>query len=397
MAVANGGSWWSVAGLLVIPALIALNAFFVAAEFALVAMRRTRVEELVSQGKPRSHALLTAMDQLNISVAAAQLGITLASLALGLLSEPALAHWLHPLFSALPDWWDAAATHTISVILTLAIITYLHVVFGEQMPKIAALQSAERVALWIAPPLNAFARISRPIINLLNGSSNWFLRLIGYRASESDGEIHTVDELRLLVEDTEEAGLIDEDQADILQNVFMLSDKTVVDCMLPREKMASLNTSMTSDEIMAAVREGAHTRMPVFDQATDKVIGIVNTKHLYYLFSSPKELVSLLSLGGAALLDEAMYPATYLDPQETIANALNLFKKSHKHMAIVRDSDEKILGMVTLEDVVEEIVGDIEDEHDRPVRRLRLRLPKGTGLTEVRIKRDADSKTLRKP
>lgn len=361
-------SWWTVAGLLVVPALIALNAFFVAAEFALVAIRKTRVEELIKQGQPKAKSLLAAIEQLNDSVAAAQLGITLASLALGLVSEPAFARLLRPLFEALPTWWQGPVTHTLSIFITLLAITYLHVVFGEQMPKIAALQSTERIALWVARPLNAFARISRPLIRLMNGSSDRFLRVIGYRPSETDEDVHSVEELRLLIEDTEEAGLIDEEQADIVQNVFTLSNKTVRDIMIPREKMEVLDSGMNPEQIMAAVRAGAHTRMPVFDSSTDRVIGIVNTKDLFYLFS----------LRGVVLLDDALYPATYLDPDESVANALKLFKKSRKPMALVRTVEDKIIGLATLEDVVEEIVGDIEDEHDRPVQRLKLK-PRRTG------------------
>lgn len=363
LADVEAQSWWTVSGLLVIPALIALNAFFVAAEFALVAIRKTRVEELINQGRPKAKSLLAAVEQLNDSVAAAQLGITLASLALGLVSEPAFARLLHPLFAALPAWWQGPATHMLSVIITLILITYLHVVFGEQMPKIAALQSTERIALWVARPLNAFARISRPLIRVMNGSSDRFLRMCGYRPSETDEEIHSVEELRLLIEDTEEAGLIDEEQAGIVQNVFELANKTVADCMVPRDQMGKLDIAMNEEQILQAVRSGAHTRMPVFD-GPEKVVGIVNTKDLFYLFS----------LRGVVVLEDAIYPATYLDPDESIANALKLFKKSRKPMAIVRTAEEKIVGLVTLEDILEQIVGDIEDEHDRPTPRLKVRI-----------------------
>ncbi|MEO2092161.1 MAG: CNNM domain-containing protein, partial [Gemmataceae bacterium] len=183
-------------GLVLIPLLIVVNGYFVAAEFALVALRRTRVEELVSQNVPRARALLEAVTELDRSVAAAQLGITVASLALGFVSEPALHTLLEPLFRSLPAGWGSTTVrHVASVALTLSLITYMHVVFGEQMPKIAALQSSEKIGLWVARPLNLFARCAKPLIRLMNGSSSLFLRAFGYKATDSHGEIYTVDEL----------------------------------------------------------------------------------------------------------------------------------------------------------------------------------------------------------
>jgi CBS domain containing-hemolysin-like protein len=196
----------------------------------------------------------------------------------------------------------------------------------------------------------------------MNGSSAWFLRRLGYRANGEAGEIHTVDELRLLVEDTQEAGLLDPDQADMVLNVFALTDKTVRDCMVPREKMSILDVATPPDKVLEAVRRGAHTRLPVYEGSPDNIIGIVNTKDLFFLFST----------FGAVMLEDALYPATFLDPDEPVANAFRLFRKSHRPMAIVRDNTGQVLGLLTLEDVLEEIVGDIEDEHDVPVPKLKI-------------------------
>src|SRR5262249_50344981 len=277
VAESDPGTTLSILGLLAIPALVAVNGFFVAAEFALVAVRKTRVEELVNQGRSGAASLMEAITHLNRSVAACQLGITVASLALGFVSEPALAHLIRPLFTQLPDDWQGPVTRAFSVLLTLALITYLHVVFGEQMPKIAALQGTERVALWVARPVNLFARFTRPLIALMNGSSAWFLRRLGYHPQGDEGEVHSVEELRLLVEDTEEAGLLDEDQAEMVINVFALSDKTVGDCMVPLARMVALDVSTPPDKVLEIVRLGAHTRMPVYDGTVDNVVGIVNT------------------------------------------------------------------------------------------------------------------------
>lgn len=350
-------------GLALIPLLVAINAFFVAAEFALVAVRRTRVEELVNQGRPRAAALLTAIDRLNDSVAAAQLGITVASLALGLVSEPAIANLIRPQLVILPAEMQGTIAHSLSVILTLALVTYLHVVFGEQMPKLAALQSSEKIALWIAPPLAIFSRMTRPAIWLMNGSSAVMLRAFGYKTTEEGEEVHSIEELRLIVEDTEEAGLIDPEAADFVLNVFALSDKTVRDVMVPWEKVAALEVSSPSEKVMESVRDGAHTRMPVYGGEKDNIVGVVNTKDLFYLFS----------LRGVVVLEDAIYPAQFLPPDEPVSTALRLFRRSKRPMAVVRDHEShKILGILTLEDVLEEIIGDIEDEHDDPASRRAL-------------------------
>ncbi len=348
-------------GLLAIPVLVAVNGFFVAAEFALVAVRKSRVEELDNQNVPGARALRAATDTIDDSVAAAQLGITLASLALGLVSEPALHDFLYPVFNALPGGAGGPVTRVASVALTLGMVTYLHVVFGEQMPKLAALQSAEKIALMIAPPLNVFSRLSRPLVRVMNGSSLVFLRWIGYKPAGAEGRVHSVDELRLLVEDTEEAGLLDADQAEFVMNVFELTDKTVRDVMVGRDKLAALNLGMTPDQVLAAVREGAHTRMPVYDGTLDNIVGVVNTKDLFYLFS----------LKGVVVLEDALYQAHFLPPDEPVSVALRLFKKTKHPMAVVRDDDGVVVGLLTLEDVLEEIVGDIEDEHDGPAPRRR--------------------------
>jgi CBS domain containing-hemolysin-like protein len=174
-----------------------------------------------------------------------------------------------------------------------------------------------------------------------------------------------VEELLLLIEDTEEAGILDADQADLLENVFRLTSKQVSHCMVPREKMATLELHSPPERVLEAVRTGAHTRMPVYDGELDHIVGIVNTKDLFYLFS----------LNGVVILQDALYPALFLKPDEPVGNALRLFKKVKRPMALVRDDDGKILGLITLEDVLEEIVGDIEDEHDQPQLRRRPRLP----------------------
>ncbi len=367
LAANSDGSWvWGLLGVLSIPALVLLNAFFVAAEFALVAVRRTRVEEMLKEGVAGAASVNSALTRLDRTIAATQLGITLASIGIGFVGEPALAHLFTPLFESLPGGWSTAATHSAAVFVAFFLITFMHVVFGELLPKTLALQTPDRFAVWLARPLLVFTKLTRPLILLINGTGNLIIRLIGYKPTP-EGMIHSVEELALLVEDTEEAGLLDPEQAEMVQNVFRLSNKKVRDCMVPREKMAALEVGLPPDKILEAVRSGAHTRMPVYEKDLDNIVGIVNTKNLFFLFS----------LRGVVVLEDALYPALFLPEDENVASALRLFRKARRPMALVRNDEGRILGLVTLEDILEEIIGDIEDEHDRPTPRLvrRKKLP----------------------
>jgi CBS domain containing-hemolysin-like protein len=370
--LASESPWaWDVAALVLVPALVVLNGLFVAAEFALVAVRKTQVEELVSKGRKGAKAVEGAIRHLDRTIAATQLGVTFASLGLGWISEKALAHRLQPVFESLPGHWSEVVTHSAATVAALLLITFMHVVFGELVPKNMALQSPDRAALWLTTPLVVFTRLTRPLTYVMSGTAKLFLRLTGYEPAHGEEMVHTIEELLLLIEDTEEAGILDPEQAEYVQNVFRLSSKKVRDCLVPRDKMAALELNAPPDKVLEAARSGAHTRMPVYEGHADNIVGIVNTKNLFYLFS----------LQGVVVLHDALYPALFLKPEESMANALRLFRKSHRPMALVRDDEGKILGLITLEDVLEEIVGDIEDEHDRPtpklvLRRGRLLLPK---------------------
>jgi putative hemolysin len=362
-----------------VPALVLLNALFVAAEFALVSVRKTQVEEMVRQGRKGAKQLEGAIVRLDRSIAATQLGITLASIGLGWVGEPALARLIQPLFAFLSASWAPIAAHSAATTVAFLLITFMHVTFGELLPKNIALQTADRTALWLGAPLVVFARLTRPLTLLMSGTANFILRLLGYQRAHGEEMVHSVEELLLVIEDTEEAGILEPEQADLVENVFRLSGKRVSDCMVPRDKMAALELTMASDKVLEAVRSGAHTRMPVYEGKFDNVVGIVNTKNLFYLFS----------LKGVVVLEDAMYPPIFLKPDEDIATALRLFRNTHRPMALVRDDDNKIIGLITLEDVIEEIVGDIEDEHDRPPPKMRLK----RRLTQ----RAASSGTVAKP
>ena len=344
-----------------VPLFVLLNALFVAAEFALVAVRRTRVEELVKARRAGSLAVKRAVDDLDDTIASTQLGITLTSLALGWIGEPALAELLGPLFDFLPGDWHWITAHGVATVLAFSAITALHVILGELVPKAVALQKADIVSLWSARPLLIFGRVMHPFIRLMNAAGNGVVRMLNLQPLGGHQMVHSVDELALLIEETRRAGVLPRDQAEYVQNLFRLPAKKVRDCLIPVERVGSLELHMPEERILAAVRDGAHTRMPVYDGDPDNIVGIVNTKNLFHLFS----------LRGMVVLDDAMYPPIFVDPDRPISEVLREFRRQRRPMAIVRDAAGKVLGIITLEDIVEEIVGEIEDEHDVPRRRAR--------------------------
>jgi putative hemolysin len=341
-------------GIVAVLLLVALNAFFVAAEFALVTVRWTRVEELVAEGRFGAVAVRQAIENLNDAIAASQVGITLASLALGWIGEPAIAGMVEPIFRGLPELWGVALSHAIAITIALLLITYLHVVLGEQTPKVVAIERAEDVALLVAAPLLTFARLARPFIRLVGGSSNWVVRMLRLPSRGAAQAVHSVDELSMLVEESREAGAITSDEASYARNVFQLSEKTVGEIMVPREKVVTLSLNASEEEVLETARETAHTRMPVWEGTPDNIVGIVNTKDLFHLFS----------LKGLVILMDATYPPLFANPSDPLDRILRVFRRERRPMAVVRDAEGKYLGIVTLEDVIEEIVGEIEDEHD---------------------------------
>jgi CBS domain containing-hemolysin-like protein len=346
--------FFTVLGILSVPLLVACNAFFVAAEFALVSVRRTRVEELVNARKVGALAVRHAISHLDDAIAATQLGITLASLGLGWVGEPVVARVLIPLLRFLPEEWAKVAGHGLATTIAFILITFLHVVLGELAPKAISLQRPDTVSLWVAQPLLWFSKIMRPFIVIMNGMGNVVVRLLGFQPVSGHEMVHSVEELALLIEETRRAGVLPRDQAEYVRNVFRLPAKKVRDCLVPRERMATLELNMPEDKILEAVRDGAHTRMPVYEGHPDNIVGIVNTKDLFHL----------LSLRGMVVLDDAMYPPMFVDPDRPISEVLRDIRRARRPMAIVRDSSQRVMGIITLEDIVEEIVGEIEDEHD---------------------------------
>ncbi len=348
--------FWTVMGVLAVPLLVLVNALFVAAEFSLVSVRRTRVEEMVKARRVGSQAVLHVLDHLDDAIAATQLGITLASLALGWIGEPCLARSVQPALAFLPGKWSVAASHGIATAIAFLLITVLHVILGEFTPKAMALQRPDVFALWLARPLLWFSRLMRPFIAVINAAGNGIIRLLGFEPVYGHQMVHSVDELGLLIEETRRAGVLPRDQAEYVTNVFRLPAKRVRDCLVPLDRMAALELHMPEEQILEAVRDGAHTRMPVYDRNPDNIVGIVNTKDLFHLFS----------LRGMVVLDDAMYLPIFVDPDRPISEVLRQFRRKRRPMAVVRDPSGRVLGLITMEDIIEEIVGEIEDEHDVP-------------------------------
>jgi CBS domain containing-hemolysin-like protein len=256
----------------------------------------------------------------------------------------------------LPDDWRLITSHGLATAVAFTLITFLHVILGELAPKAMALQRPDVVSLWVSQPLLWFARVMRPFIYVMNGMGNGVVRLLGFEPVSGHQMLHSVEELGLLIEETRRAGVLPRDQAEYVRNVFRLPAKKVRDCLVPLERMAALELNLSEEKILEAVRDGAHTRMPVYEGDIHNVVGIVNTKDLFHLFS----------LRGIVVLDDAMYPPMFIDPERPISEVLRAFRSARRPMAVVRDEQKKVLGLITLEDIIEEIVGEIEDEHDRP-------------------------------
>ena len=345
----------SALGLLSIFALVAANAYFVATEFSLVAVRRSQVRLWQAEGRRGAGAAARALGRLDDAIAATQLGITLASIGLGFLGEPVLARLLEPALGSFGAASGSAA-HGAAIVLAFAFVTFVHVVAGELAPKAIALDRPGPVALWCAGPLLLFSRLTRPALWLMNGCGNALVRLIGVKPAGEAGRVHSAEELRLLVSEASESGEIRPDTGRLLGNVFALSRRRVVDVMVPRLRVFAVPRHIQRDELLDLLCEEGYTRLPVYDGGIDRVIGVLHAKDVFHLVARTK----------AVVLEDALRPVFELPPDLPVMVALARFRRARQHLAVVRAADGPVLGIVTLEDVLEEIVGEIEDEHDAP-------------------------------
>lgn len=334
-----------------------MNGFFVAAEFAIVKIRSSRLDTLIQEGNTRAKYAKKLTDHLDASLSVTQLGITLASLGLGWVGEPAVAMFLRPVLAYCGLGEDAV--HSIALILGFSIITALHIVLGELAPKSMAIQRAEAVVLNISLPMLIFHKIMWPAVWLLNHVANWVIVRMGFQVSTEGEEAHSEEEIRLLMEESHRHGYIDKTELTFVDNVFDLSDLTVREIMIPRTDMICLYLDDSFEENVEVAFSEQMTRYPVCVNDKDNIVGFLHIKDLL------KPLYSKKKISLRALLREI----TVVPESMTVRNLLKLMQTKKLQMAIVVDEYGGTAGMVTLEDIVEEIVGEIQDEFDeeRPI------------------------------
>ncbi len=338
--------------------LVLANAFFVASEFSLVSVRRTRIRELVAQGNRAARWVDRAIGDLDRAIAATQLGITLASLGLGWIGEPALSHFLEPVVELFPGTLQNGVSHTLSAALAFTVITFLHVVVGELAPKSIALQAPERTALAVARPTVWTSWIFYPAILILNGAGNAVLRAIGIQPASGHQLVHSVEELKMLVSASAESGVVEDQEEEMLRAVFDFSDTLVRQVMVPRTEMVAVPAEARVAEIVRLAGDGRFSRLPVFEGSLDQVIGVVHVADLLRLWSAGEP-------DGRTARD-LMRETLYVPETANIGILLARFRKRRQHMAVVLDEFGGTAGVVSLSDLVEEIVGEVSDPFDEP-------------------------------
>jgi CBS domain containing-hemolysin-like protein len=334
--------------------LVLMNGFMVAAEFALVGARRAKVAQMAEEGDRPSKDVLAAFSQIDRFISTTQLGITVASLALGWIGEPALASLMDRLFAAMGFEVSSGAEHLYASIITaFAIITFLHIVLGELAPKSLALTSPEQVSRFVARPILWLSHVMSPFISLLNGAANGVLRLFGVQPISDAHHVHSPDELRLLVIQSHAHGQLDESDRAMLAGVFDFHQKTARDVMLPRTRVVAIPLDASEEDVWKVLRSERYSRYPVFRDTLDDIVGVFLAKDLW------------LNRGNQPFsVQTFVREALYIPQTRAAENVLDDLRKTRAHLAVVLDEHGGTAGIVTLEDLVEEIVGDIADEYD---------------------------------
>lgn len=346
--------WRLVAVLLI----VAVNAFFVASEFSLVSSRRSKIDSLAEGGDLRARAVQKVLRNLYRYISATQLGITVASLALGWVGEATIALLLRSALVRLGVDAPASLTHAAATVTTaFIIITMLHIVLGELTPKALALGDPEKMSRRIVLPLSVFAWLVTPFTVLLNASANGVLKLLGVRPNPGHSTVHSPEELELIVRQSLEEGKFSETDREVLQGVFVFQKKKARDVMRPRTKVVSVWIGATDVDVWETVRHEGYSRYPVYDASPDDVVGVFLAKDLW-MHDSTKPFV----------LKDVMRDALFVPEGRPAELVLNELRKTRAHMAIVLDEYGGMQGVLTLEDLVEELIGDIADEHDAPLR-----------------------------
>lgn len=337
--------------------LVLLNGFFVAAEFSIVKVRYSQIQLKAAEGNTMAKQAEHIIKHLDAYLSATQLGITLASLALGWVGESALHHVIEKAFHYL-DWSVAQSTiTTVSLVISFLIITIMHIVFGELVPKSIAIRKAESTTLVISAPLRLFYNIFKPFIWSMNGISNSFLRLIKIHPV-SDHEIHSTEELQLLVKQSADSGEIQEENYEIIKNAFDFTDHSAKQIMVPRQNILSIDIEDPVEEIINEIMEIGYSRIPVYENSIDNVIGILYTKEII------REYIKRKGEFTHEILRDLMREAFFVVGSKKISDLLKVFQQKKQHIAIVIDEFGGTEGIITLEDILEELVGEIQDEED---------------------------------
>ncbi len=347
--------------LLAVLLLVGANGFFVAAEFALVSADETRLAGLVEKGDRLARAVRRAREDLNLYLSSCQIGITLASLGLGWIGEPAIAQTLVVLFADFPAPFDVIASHAVAVVIAFTLITYLHVVLGEVAPKALAIFHPEMVSRWIVRPLVLFTRAGWPLIWSMNESANWLLRVFGVRLPTEAERVHSPEEIMVLVKRSHEVGKVELDEQAMIHGVFELTRTVAREVMTPRPDIVAVPVDVAFEELVVTAGRSGHSRLPVYRESLDDVVGIVLAK----------DLLGLAVAGDRAGFDvtKIMREPYFVPDTKPVDELLAELRRMKTHMAIVVDEFGGTDGLVTLEDLIEEIVGEIYDEYDeaRPV------------------------------
>lgn len=335
--------------------LVFLNGFFVASEFAIVKVRATRIAQLQAEGNLRAKVAQQVVANMDAYLSATQLGITLASLGLGWVGEPAIAHLIvAPALEALPFQVPSWLISSLSFAIAFAIITFLHIVLGEMAPKSLAIRRAEGTTLWTATPLNWFYKAFFPFIWILNGTANKILTWIGIELEPDQQQAHTEEEIRMMVAQSHKGGYIDQTELSLFDNVFEFTDRVAREVMVPRVDMECLYSEDSFKENLNIILAARHTRFPLCGEDKDDIIGIVHSRHVY------EQLVS----GQTPDLKDLSRPAIRVPETMEIKDVLRMLQKKKSEMAIVVDEYGGTSGLVTTEDIIEEIFGEIQDEFD---------------------------------
>ncbi len=336
--------------------LLFVNGFFVAAEFSLVKVRKTRLEQLCNEGNTNAKRALKLVNDVNKMLAAAQLGVTIASIALGWVAESTIVQLIEPVFKLFFAAHSVITAHAVAVPISFVLVTYFHVLLGEQLPKCISLRHPETLALLISTPMDAFITIFKPFVWLLEVSGNKILTAC-HANSEDASLVHSTEELDMLVDASYNEGVLNETEAEMLHNMFKFSDLMAKQVMIPRTDMVCIPNDISYDELNKVALENQYTRYPVYEENIDKILGFIHVKDLYSL-AMTKENYSM---------DKIIRPLILVPETMTLDNLVIEFKKRHIQMAVVIDEFGGTSGLITLEDVLEEIIGDVQDEFDEDV------------------------------